>query len=101
MLGRWDFRVTYASQIISTRLHSQSLSSFLPSFNCIEVIDIDYIFSVPYIVVEIPMNLLLKRIGPNPMLPLMVTLWGVICACQGMSFDRETGYVSKTAEQEQ
>ncbi|KAJ7611778.1 major facilitator superfamily domain-containing protein [Roridomyces roridus] len=38
---------------------------------------------VPYIVVELPANLLLKRIGPNVMLPSMITLWGVVTACQG------------------
>ena len=32
---------------------------------------------------ELPMNLLMKRIGANLTLPLMVTLWGVACACQG------------------
>ncbi|KAI0040335.1 MFS general substrate transporter [Auriscalpium vulgare] len=38
---------------------------------------------VPYIVMEIPMNLLMKRLGPNITLPLMVALWGVVTACQG------------------
>lgn len=32
---------------------------------------------------ELPMNLLMKRLGANITLPLMVTLWGVVCACQG------------------
>lgn len=30
------------------------------------------------------MNLLMKRIGANITLPLMVTLWGVVTACQGI-----------------
>ncbi|KAI0345948.1 MFS general substrate transporter [Trametopsis cervina] len=38
---------------------------------------------VPYIVMELPMNLLMKRLGANITLPLMVTLWGIVCACQG------------------
>ncbi|KAI0686889.1 MFS general substrate transporter [Cytidiella melzeri] len=38
---------------------------------------------VPYILMELPMNLLMKRIGANYTLPLMVTLWGVVTACQG------------------
>ena len=29
------------------------------------------------------MNLLMKRLGANYTLPLMVTLWGMITACQG------------------
>lgn len=42
-------------------------------------------FSVPYIIMELPMNLLMKRIGANITLPLMVTLWGMVTACQGNS----------------
>ncbi|KZV68752.1 MFS general substrate transporter [Peniophora sp. CONT] len=38
---------------------------------------------VPYIVMELPMNLLMKRLGPNVTLPVMVTLWGMVTACQG------------------
>ncbi|KZV68747.1 MFS general substrate transporter [Peniophora sp. CONT] len=38
---------------------------------------------VPYIIMELPMNLLMKRLGPNITLPLMVTLWGMVTACQG------------------
>ena len=41
------------------------------------------IFSVPYILLELPMNLLMKRIGANITLPIMVALWGMVCACQG------------------
>ena len=29
------------------------------------------------------MNLLMKRIGANVTIPVMVVLWGVVCACQG------------------
>ncbi|KAI0057283.1 MFS general substrate transporter [Artomyces pyxidatus] len=38
---------------------------------------------VPYILMEIPMNLLMKRLGANITLPVMVILWGMVCACQG------------------
>ncbi|KAF7315002.1 MFS domain-containing protein [Mycena indigotica] len=38
---------------------------------------------VPYIAAELPSNLLLKKIGPNLMLPTMITLWGIVTACQG------------------
>lgn len=39
--------------------------------------------SVPYILMELPMNLLMKRLGANVTLPAMVVLWGIVCACQG------------------
>ncbi|KAI9457829.1 MFS general substrate transporter [Lactarius psammicola] len=38
---------------------------------------------VPYILMQLPMNLLMKRLGANVTLPLMVISWGVVCACQG------------------
>lgn len=34
---------------------------------------------------ELPMNLLMKRLGANVTLPVMVILWGMVCACQGKS----------------
>ncbi|KAJ7611771.1 major facilitator superfamily domain-containing protein [Roridomyces roridus] len=36
---------------------------------------------VPYIAAELPSNL--HTVGPNWMLPTMITLWGVVTACQG------------------
>ncbi|KAH9026161.1 MFS general substrate transporter [Lactarius hengduanensis] len=38
---------------------------------------------VPYLLMELPMNLVMKRLGANVTLPVMVILWGVVCACQG------------------
>ncbi|KAJ7221518.1 major facilitator superfamily domain-containing protein [Mycena pura] len=38
---------------------------------------------VPYIAAELPSNLLLKTVGPNIMLPAMITLWGVVTTAQG------------------
>ncbi|KAH9029060.1 MFS general substrate transporter [Lactarius pseudohatsudake] len=38
---------------------------------------------VPYFLMELPMNLVMKRLGANVTLPVMVILWGVVCACQG------------------
>jgi hypothetical protein len=35
---------------------------------------------------ELPMNLLMKRLGANVTLPVMVTLWGIVCACQGTGY---------------
>jgi len=39
---------------------------------------------VPYIVAELPSNLLLKIVGPNLMLPAMLSLWGLITTMQGV-----------------
>jgi hypothetical protein len=42
--------------------------------------------SVPYILTDFPMNLLMKRLGANWTLPIMVILWGIVCTCQGSHF---------------
>ncbi|KAG9217884.1 hypothetical protein CCMSSC00406_0005254 [Pleurotus cornucopiae] len=39
---------------------------------------------IPYIVAELPSNLLLRAVGPNLMLPTMLTLWGVVTTLQGL-----------------
>jgi len=38
---------------------------------------------VPYIFAELPSNLLLKAVGPNRLLPVLLTLWGVVTTSQG------------------
>lgn len=37
----------------------------------------------PYILAELPSNLLMRRIGPNVMMPTLLTVWGMIVALQG------------------
>jgi len=39
---------------------------------------------IPYIIVEIPAALVVKRIGANNLLPVMATLWGLITTLQGL-----------------
>jgi MFS family permease len=39
---------------------------------------------VPYIVAELPANLLLRRIGPRIMMPTLLTLWGIVVTLQGL-----------------
>jgi MFS family permease len=39
---------------------------------------------IPYIIIEIPAGLMVKRIGANIFLPTMVILWGLITTLQGL-----------------
>ncbi|KAK0191764.1 major facilitator superfamily domain-containing protein [Armillaria mellea] len=39
---------------------------------------------VPYILVELPSNLLLRVIGPNYLLPTLLTIWGIVTILQGV-----------------
>ncbi|KAJ3575385.1 hypothetical protein NP233_g1136 [Leucocoprinus birnbaumii] len=39
---------------------------------------------VPYILVELPSNLVLKTIGPNRLLPGLLLSWGIVATCQGL-----------------
>lgn len=38
----------------------------------------------PYILSEIPSNLLLRKIGPNLGMPIILTVWGIIVTLQGL-----------------
>jgi hypothetical protein len=40
---------------------------------------------VLFIAAEIPMNLVMKKVGANITIPAMTVLWGVVTAAQGMS----------------
>ncbi|KAG6917453.1 hypothetical protein DXG01_002430 [Tephrocybe rancida] len=42
---------------------------------------------IPYIFAELPSNLMLKAVGPNLMLPTMLTLWGIVTTLQGIVHD--------------
>lgn len=42
------------------------------------------ILYIPYILAEIPSNLLLKKIGPNYWLPSLVTIWGIVSTLEGI-----------------
>ena len=47
---------------------------------------------------ELPMNLLMKRLGANVTLPVMVILWGIVCACQGIAcFSLASRFLALTA----
>ena len=39
---------------------------------------------IPYIIVEIPAGLVLKRVGANILLPTLVIVWGLTTALQGL-----------------
>jgi MFS family permease len=40
--------------------------------------------TIPYLAVEIPASLILKRVGANILLPTMATLWGLTTTLQGL-----------------
>uniref|UniRef100_A0A0W0G0X2 Major facilitator superfamily (MFS) profile domain-containing protein n=1 Tax=Moniliophthora roreri TaxID=221103 RepID=A0A0W0G0X2_MONRR len=48
---------------------------------------------VPYICAELPANLLLRKIGPRIMMPILLTTWGIIVTLQGVV----TSYAGLTA----
>ncbi|KAL2820980.1 major facilitator superfamily domain-containing protein [Aspergillus cavernicola] len=41
------------------------------------------IFFIPYVLFEVPSNLILKRLSPSTWLSILVTSWGIITMCQG------------------
>ncbi|KAL9933912.1 hypothetical protein V8E36_006994 [Tilletia maclaganii] len=51
------------------------------------------ILYIPYILFEIPSNLLVKRVGPAKWIPLLVTCWGIVSTLQGIVKDAAGLYV--------
>ncbi|WFD42255.1 hypothetical protein MPSI1_000896 [Malassezia psittaci] len=49
----------------------------------------------PYIVLEIPSNLVLKRIGPKFWIPLLVVCWGIVSTLQGIVKSRTGLYINR------
>lgn len=49
----------------------------------------------PYIVLEVPSNLVLKRIGPKYWIPLLVVCWGVVSTLQGKVTSRTGLYINR------
>ncbi|CAL1707480.1 unnamed protein product [Somion occarium] len=39
---------------------------------------------VPYIMAELPANLLLRKVGPSLLMPLLLVIWGIIVTLQGV-----------------
>jgi len=44
------------------------------------------------------MNLLMKHLGANVTIPIMVVLWGVVCTCQGGHFPLLLPFLALTAQ---
>lgn len=42
------------------------------------------VFFVPYIIFEIPSNMVLKKIRPSIWLPFLIVCWGIIMTCMGI-----------------
>jgi len=53
---------------------------------------------VPYIIAELPSNLFLKYVGPDRMLPTMVTLWGLVCTMQGITLCIQKPFINCGAD---
>jgi MFS family permease len=41
------------------------------------------VFYIPYIIVDVPSNLLVKKVRAGIYLPSLITAWGVVCMCMG------------------
>ncbi len=44
-----------------------------------------FVFYITYILVDIPSNLMLKKLKPGIYLPSLITAWGVVCLCTGFT----------------
>ncbi|KAG9311304.1 major facilitator superfamily domain-containing protein [Chiua virens] len=67
--------------IASARVVGLQQSLHLSDYQYTVALTVTYI---PYILSGFPSALVLKYVGPDILLPAMVTLWGVAAACQGL-----------------
>lgn len=65
-------------------LAGQSYSHFLCTLSVITLITRATVFYVPYILVELPSNWVLKRMQANRWLPLLICTWGTVTTLSGL-----------------
>ncbi|EER28038.1 hypothetical protein D8B26_006687 [Coccidioides posadasii str. Silveira] len=44
-----------------------------------------FIFFIPYILLEVPSNLILKKVAPSTWLSGIIAAWGIVTVCQGVT----------------
>lgn len=44
-----------------------------------------FLFFIPYILLEVPCNMLLKRLRPSAFLATIIAGWGIVTVCQGLT----------------
>lgn len=47
-------------------------------------------FFVPYVLLELPSAVLVKKLGPRKFLPCIVATWGILMLCFGFAHNWET-----------
>ncbi|KAK4227808.1 MFS transporter-like protein [Podospora fimiseda] len=83
LFGIWLFSFIDRSNIGNARLAGLPQSLNIDSgtkFNFALLV-----FYIPYILVDIPSNLLLKKFRAGVYLPFLITSWGIICFCIGFT----------------
>jgi len=83
--------------LITERFHDGRLKSHSATGNArvaglqkdLKLTDTQYqicvtVLYVPYIVSELPSNLLLRKIGPSVLMPTLLTIWGIMVTLQGL-----------------
>jgi MFS family permease len=80
LFGIWLFSFIDRSNIGNARIAglTTDLGMKGTSFNVALLV-----FYIPYILVDVPSNLLVKRLRAGIYLPTLITLWGLVCMCLG------------------
>lgn len=50
---------------------------------------------VPYIIFELPSNLIIRKVGPARLIPLLLTIWGMVSCVQGTVRDKTGLYINR------
>ena len=71
----------------TTSIKSVCLCSLCESFSQLPVCTVDWSQDErPYILAELPANLVLRKIGPKVLMPSLLTIWGMMVTLQGCYF---------------
>ncbi|KAK5655800.1 hypothetical protein OQA88_5338 [Cercophora sp. LCS_1] len=83
LFGIWLFSFIDRSNIGNARLAGLPESLSITTGTLFNVALL--VFYIPYILVDVPSNLLLKKLKAGIYLPSLITAWGLVCTCIGFT----------------
>ncbi|EOA80957.1 uncharacterized protein SETTUDRAFT_24469 [Exserohilum turcica Et28A] len=81
LFGIWLFSFIDRSNIGNARIAGLTDSLSITTGTCFNIALL--VFYIPYILVDVPSNLLVKRLRAGLYLPALITAWGLVCTMMG------------------
>ncbi|EUC41167.1 hypothetical protein COCMIDRAFT_106858 [Bipolaris oryzae ATCC 44560] len=81
LFGIWLFSFIDRSNIGNARIAGLTTSLSIPTGTRFNIALL--VFYIPYILIDVPSNLLVKRLRAGIYLPTLITCWGLVCTMMG------------------